>query len=108
MNPHVGYHYHAVTDCLDAAPGAAGAGEEGAPIGIAMDGHLIYPHLMADGSQPADLDACNGRIGADGTYRYHAGESGSNAILGCLTAQTGCTLDDAGGTCDASARRPRR
>lgn len=28
-------------------------------------------------------------------------------ILGCLTAQTGCTLEGEGGTCDASARRPR-
>ncbi|MEM5542328.1 YHYH protein [Sulfitobacter sp. AS92] len=107
VNPHVGYHYHAVTNCLDAAPGAAEAGEDSAPIGIAMDGHLIYPHLMADGSQPDNLDACNGRVGEDGTYRYHAGEAGSNAILGCLTAQTGCTLDDADGTCDASVRRGR-
>lgn len=107
VNPHVGYHYHAVTDCLDGAPNAAEAGDEGAPIGIAMDGHLIYPHLMADGSHPADLDACNGRIGEDGTYRYHVGDAGSNAILGCLTAQTGCTLEDADRICDASARRPR-
>lgn len=30
-----------------------------------------------------------------------------DAILGCLTAQTGCTLGGEGGTCDASVRRPR-
>jgi len=35
------------------------------------------------------------------------GEAGSNAILGCLSAQAGCTLEDAGDTCDASVRRPR-
>lgn len=107
VNPNVGYHYHAVTDCLDDAPDAAETGAEGAPIGIAMDGHLIYPRLLADGSLPENLDACNGRTGEDGTYRYHAGEAGANAILGCLTAQTGCTLNDPDGTCDASARRPR-
>ena len=107
VNPHVGYHYHAVTDCLDAAPSAAEADDHGAQIGIAMDGQAILPHLMADGSEPAGLDQCNGHAGEDGTYHYHVGEAGSNAILGCLTAQTGCTLEDAGGTCDASKRRPR-
>lgn len=107
VNPNVGYHYHAVTDCLDAAPGAADEGDDGASIGIAMDGYPIFPHLMADGSHPQGLDACNGRIGADGTYQYRAGDAGSNAILGCLIAQTGCTLNDADGTCDASVRRPR-
>lgn len=107
VNPHVGYHYHAVTDCLGAAPGAVEADDHGAQIGIAMDGQAILPHLMADGSDPAGLDQCNGHMGEDGTYHYHAGEAGSNAILGCLTAQTGCTLEGEGGTCDASARRPR-
>ena len=107
VNPNVGYHYHAVTDCLDAAPDAAEAGVHGAQIGIAMDGQAILPHFMADGAEPANLDQCNGHTGDDGAYHYHVGEAGSNAILGCLTAQTGCTLEDAGSTCDASARRPR-
>lgn len=122
VNPHVGYHYHAVTDCLDDAPGAVKADDHGADdhgiedhgfdghgaqIGIAMDGQAILPHLMADGSEPVGLDTCNGHLGADGTYHYHVGEAGSNAILGCLTAQTGCTLDGADGTCDASLRRRR-
>jgi hypothetical protein len=107
VNPHVGYHYHAVTDCLNDAPGTAEMGDHGAQIGIAMDGQAILPHLMADGSDPADLDQCNGHAGEDSTYHYHVGEAGSNAILGCLTAQTGCTLEGEGGTCNASARRPR-
>ena len=106
VNPHVGYHYHAVTDCLDAAPGAAESSDHGAQIGIAMDGQAILRHLMADGSDPAGLDQCNGHAGEDGSYHYHVGEAGSNAILGCLTAQTGCTLEGEGSTCDASARRP--
>ena len=107
VNPHVGYHYHAVTDCLDAAPDAAEADDHGAQIGIAMDGQAILPHLMADGSDPIALDQCNGHTIEDGSYHYHVGEAGSNAILGCLTAQTGCTLEDTGGICDASTRRPR-
>lgn len=104
VNPNVGYHYHAVTDCLD----GMGASNEtlGAPIGIAMDGHMIYPHLLADGTGPTGLDQCGGRE-VDETYVYHAGAPGSNAILGCLTAQSGCTLEE-GGTCDASAAAARR
>lgn len=107
VNPHVGYHYHAVTDCLAAAPGVAEAGDHGAQIGIAMDGQAILPHLTADGSDPDGLDQCNGHTIEDGSYHYHAGAAGSNAILGCLTAQTGCTLEKAGGACDATTRRPR-
>lgn len=104
VNPHVGYHYHAVTDCLDGVAQTDGAGDHGARIGIAMDGHAILPHLMADGSAPADLDQCNGHADETDGYHYHAGAPGSNAILGCLTAQAGCTLNDAEGTCDASAQ----
>ncbi|SNT75670.1 YHYH protein [Paracoccus seriniphilus] len=109
VNPHVGYHYHAVTDCLDHAPGttaaALGTGH-GSQIGIAMDGHPIFQHLLGDGSGPEDLDACNGHLASDGSYHYHAGAAGSNAILGCLVAQAGCTLEDPDGSCDASQRRP--
>jgi len=35
------------------------------------------------------------------------GAAGSNAILGCLTAQLGGTLNGPDGTCDYSVRRPR-
>lgn len=107
VNPHVGYHYHAVTDCLESSPAAADNGGKGAQIGIAMDGYAIFPHLLADGSAPTGLDQCNGRVGDDGVYYYHAGAAGSNAILGCLTAQAGCTLESADGVCDASVRKPR-
>ncbi len=66
VNPHVGYHYHAVTDCLagvattiapvHADTVAAHAG----PIGIAMNGHAIFAHVLANGEAPGTLDACNG------------------------------------------------
>ncbi|WP_405402713.1 YHYH protein [Paracoccus sp. Ld10] len=106
-NPFVGYHYHAVTDCLDASPAVAADASEGAAIGIAMDGYPILPNLLADGSEPASLDACNGHAGADGEYHYHVGKAGANAILGCMTAQAGCTQEDANGICNAAARGPR-
>ncbi|WP_299407154.1 YHYH protein [uncultured Roseobacter sp.] len=106
VNLHVGYHYHAVTDCLNDGPEAS-LPAHGAQVGIAMDGHPILMHLMADGSEPADLDRCNGHVGEDGTYHYHAGAAGSNAILGCLRSEAGCTLNDPDAICDATARRPR-
>ena len=107
INPHVGYHYHAVTDCLEDSPAATEETGNGAQIGIAMDGYAIFPHLNFDGSHPEGLDQCNGHTGEDGIYHYHAGDAGSNAILGCLTAQAGCTLGSTDATCDASARRRR-
>lgn len=115
VNPHVGYHYHAVTDCLDTNQKTSGPMSEdqvaaaglGPQIGIAMDGFPIFAHLLADGTEPEGLDACNGRMTEDGqSYYYHAGAAGSNAILGCLAAEVGCTLPDADGICDASQRRP--
>lgn len=105
VNLHVGYHYHAVTGCLNAD--AAEGEEHPAPIGIAMDGHPIYPHALADGSTPDDLDTCNGHDAEGLGYHYHAGEAGSNAILGCLTAQAGCTFEGGDKVCDATVRPPR-
>lgn len=104
VNPNVGYHYHAVTDCLDGTAGQAG---HSAQIGIAMDGYGIFSHLTADGSAPDDLDACFGHETEGLGYHYHAGDPGSNAILGCLQAEAGCTSEDPDQTCDASARPPR-
>lgn len=103
VNLHVGYHYHAVTDCLDNPPASTAFEGYGAQIGIAMDGYPIFPHLMEDGSQPEGLDACGGHEVA-GQYIYHAGAPGGNAILLCLKGETGCTLEE-GGVCDASVRR---
>lgn len=107
VNTHVGYHYHAVTDCLE----PVNAGEKSAAyadqIGLAMDGYPIFSHLLADGTAPTDLDACNGRSTEELGYHYFAGEAGSNAILGCLTAQAGCVSENENEICDAS-KRPRR
>ncbi len=113
VNPHVGYHYHAVTDCLSVAPTTLTSADSdvvaahGGQIGIAMDGYAIFAHLLADSQSPEGLDACHGHE-ADGlAYHYHAGSAGSNQILGCLTAQTGCVLVGGEAVCDASRRPPR-
>ncbi|WP_372841613.1 YHYH protein [Phaeovulum sp.] len=113
INTHVGYHYHAVTDCLTGTVSTVeGASEEavvshGGQIGIAMDGYAIFPHLLADGANPVGLDACYGHAIDEIPYHYHAGEAGSNQNLGCLAAETGCVLVEGQTTCDASRRPPR-
>jgi hypothetical protein len=113
VNTHVGYHYHAVTDCLSDAPAATQANEtddaeaHGGQIGIAMDGFAIFEHLLADGSAPEELDTCNGHTTENGAYHYHAGTAGSNLILGCLTAEPGCVARDGSTSCEMDARPPR-
>ncbi|MFW2586905.1 YHYH protein [Sagittula sp. SSi028] len=101
VNTHVGYHYHAVTDCLNDAPATTTeVADQDRQIGIAMDGFPIMAH-RAD--LVALLDSCNGLTDEDGHYRYYAGAPGSNAILGCHMGEVGCTLQTEGGVCDASA-----
>ena len=101
VNLHVGYHFHAVRNCLEVSDLALDA----PVVGIAMDGYLITENALG----LYDLDACNGHIGESGPYHYHAGADGSNQILGCLTAQTGCAVEGEGGVCDATqtSRPPR-
>lgn len=103
VNPHAGYHYHAVTACLD---DISPQRSHGAQIGIAMDGYQIFAHHLGDGSDPIGLDQCHGHSIEGMTYHYHAGEPGSNAILGCLSAEFGCASEEADQPCDASVRRP--
>lgn len=104
VNTHVGYHYHAVTDCLE---GANPTPQHADHIGIAMDGYNIFSHLLSGGTAPDDLDKCGGHETDAEVYHYHAGEAGSNAILSCLKAEAGCVSDDPDQICDASARPER-
>lgn len=104
VNLHVGYHYHAVTGCLESGAAATAEAEQ---IGIAMDGYGIFTHLLADGTAPVGLDVCNGHESAELGYHYHAGAAGSNEILPCLKAEAGCALQDPDRACDATARPPR-
>ncbi|WP_299567955.1 YHYH protein [uncultured Sulfitobacter sp.] len=104
VNVHAGYHYHAVTDCLTELSSAS---QHGVQIGIAMDGYKIFAHNLTDGSLPTKLDRCNGHEVEGLNYHYHAGAVGSNAILGCMSAEYGCASNDPTAVCDASARPPR-
>lgn len=99
VNPVVGYHIHAVTDCLRSNPSGSAHGAE---IGLSLDGYPLYARLDAAGGVPGDLDACLGHDTADEGYHYHVGDAGSNAILGCHRAQTGCVLSDPDASCDAT------
>lgn len=109
VNLPVGYHYHAVTDCLTDAH--SDDHDHDAPhaqiVGLALDGFFIAQNLNADGTASEDLDACFGHTTDDLGYHYHAGKPGSNQNLGCLTAQAGCSAGEEGEACDATARRPR-
>ena len=86
VNPHVGYHYHAVTGCTKEI-----AQEDGhAPmIGYAIDGVGIYALNDKAGNKSTDLDACGGHEDKIRGYHYHAGEPGGNEILGCLNGEYG-------------------
>jgi YHYH protein len=105
VNLHAGYHYHAVTNCLTDGAKALSPAPHAPPIGVAMDGYKILSHLTKDGKAPADLDICQGHMTAGEGYHYHAGAVGSNKIIGCLTAQYGCSASDASKSCDASVQR---
>lgn len=99
VNLNVGYHYHAATDCLLQS---GQADQHGTVIGLAMDGRQIYSRLTGANEVPDDLDECGGHIVENGRYHYHAGEPGSNAILGCMTAEVGCVSQTAGEECNAA------
>lgn len=105
VNLHAGYHYHAVTDCLTDGATASPTSPHAAIIGIAMDGYKIFSHLTSEGQVPNDLDSCQGHSTPEEGYHYHAGAAGSNKIIGCLSAQNGCSSEDPMRRCDASADR---
>ena len=105
VNLHVGYHMHAVTDCLHEVESID---SEHAPmIGVALDGYAIHTRLDKNNAEPADLDACRGHTSSGSSYHYHVDQAGANSIIGCHTGQTGCTLGDESASCDASAGQRR-
>lgn len=86
VNPHVGYHYHAVTGCTKEVMQEDGH----APlIGYALDGFGIYGNKDVEGKESIGLDQCRGHEDVIRGYHYHAGVPGSNQILGCLSGQVG-------------------
>ncbi|MBT8207906.1 MAG: YHYH protein [Acidimicrobiia bacterium] len=78
INPHNGYHYHAVTGHTKEIAQPDGH----APmIGYAMDGYGLFAHTSEDGSVPTDLDECGGHSDGIRGYHYHAGAAGENRII---------------------------
>ena len=86
VNPHTGYHYHAVNGCTKEIEQVDGH----APmLGYAIDGFGIYAALDSQGNKSTGLDACGGHEDKIRGYHYHAGDPGSNQILGCLNGEYG-------------------
>ncbi len=100
VNLHVGYHYHAITDCATGVDAAVIG--HARIVGIALDGHLIHARFDADGTKPDDLDACLGHATDGLGYHYHANDPGANAILPCHTAAIGCARMGEDTACDAT------
>lgn len=81
VNPHGGYHYHAVTGSTKEITQE----DEHAPmIGYAIDGFAIYTLLDKNNIKPIDLDDCGGHSDSIRGYHYHAGAPGDNQIIKCL------------------------
>ncbi|KAG6973490.1 hypothetical protein JG688_00003494 [Phytophthora aleatoria] len=76
------YRYYASPDCLLHELDDK-AGQPSPLIGFAFDGFPLYGPYGENGQTPNDLDACNGRVGEDGTYRYHV-TLGAPYLLGCF------------------------
>ena len=86
VNPHAGYHYHAVTGSTKEIKQED---THASMIGYAMDGFGIYRHEDQNGNAATDLDDCNGHYDEVRGYHYHAGSAGSNQVLGCLHGASG-------------------
>lgn len=79
VDPGGWYHWHATSTDIDtvyahAHVDASCALEQStsAQFGYAFDGYAMFGTEDVDGTVSTDLDACNGHIGLDGTYHYHA------------------------------------
>ena len=88
VNPHGGYHYHAVTGSTKEI---AQTDIHSPIIGYAIDGFGIYALLDKNGNEPNDLDECGGHYDDERGYHYHAGEPGGNQIIKCLHGLPGYT-----------------
>ena len=92
-NPKTGYHYHAVTDCVEIG---VQEDDHAAMIGIALDGFSIYAHTNASGTGPGELDECDGQTDDTRGYHYHAKPGGFNQIISCFSGLTGQFKGDLG------------
>ena len=88
VNPHGGYHYHAVTGSTKEI---LQTDIHSPIIGYAIDGFAIYALLDKNENKPTDLDECGGHSDDKRGYHYHAGEPGGNQIIKCLHGVAGFT-----------------
>lgn len=88
VNPHGGYHYHAVTGSTKEI---AQTDAHSPMIGYAIDGFGIYALADKNGKTPTNLDECGGHSDELRGYHYHAGEPGGNQIIKCLHGLPGYT-----------------
>ncbi|WP_273274526.1 YHYH protein [Maribacter polysiphoniae] len=88
VNPHGGYHYHAVTGSTKEI---AQEDVHAPMVGYAIDGFGIYALLDKNGDKPENLDECGGHSDKIRGYHYHAGEPGGNQIISCLHGLPGYT-----------------
>ncbi|MEM5542329.1 YHYH protein [Sulfitobacter sp. AS92] len=79
IDPGGWYHWHATSTDMTTTFLAEGVDADcaleqdaRAQFGYAFDGFALFGSLEADGLQPVGLDQCNGHIGEDGAYHYHA------------------------------------
>lgn len=87
VNPHGGYHYHAVTGSnLEIEQDL-----HSPLIGYAIDGFGIYALLDKNNNEPINLDECGGHFDDVRGYHYHAGAPGDNEIIKCLHGIPGYT-----------------
>lgn len=82
------YRYYASPDCLLRELKADQQNKPSPLIGFAFDGFPLYGPRNEDGALPSDLDECNGRVGHDGTYRYHV-TFATPYLIGCFRGLPG-------------------
>ncbi|WP_027391844.1 MULTISPECIES: YHYH protein [Aquimarina] len=88
VNPHGGYHYHAVTGSTKEI---TQTNSHSSMIGYAIDGFGIYGLIDKKGNKSENLDECGGHFDDERGYHYHAGEPGGNQIIKCLHGLPGYT-----------------
>ncbi|WP_299184734.1 YHYH protein [uncultured Aquimarina sp.] len=88
VNPHGGYHYHAVTGSTKEI---TQTNSHSSMIGYAIDGFGIYALKDKNGNKSGNLDECGGHFNDKLGYHYHAGEPGGNQIIKCLHGLPGYT-----------------
>ncbi|WP_258105131.1 YHYH protein [Marinoscillum sp. MHG1-6] len=92
------YHWHFISESMNEVLSAYQISEltctnteqdKSALSGFAKDGYPIYAYADMDGSEPSDLDQCNGHFSAtaefpDGVYHYHASKTEAPNMPPCL------------------------